>query len=232
MPRRPRKPIQLALAARGRRGGLRLKAGRKRKAPGTHKGHRPRPALASRHPVHVTLKVLANVPNLRRRACFAALRTAFMLGKDRFGFRLVHFTVQGTHLHLICEAKDREALTRGMQGLAIRIARRLNRRMGRKGRLFAERYHARTLGSPTEVRRALAYVLNNSRRHAGPDVSFARDWIDPLSSAPWFDGWKWPPMSWPESDPPISAPATWLLATGWRLRGLIAPDEAPGALER
>src|SRR5262249_58519043 len=98
----------------------------------------------------------------------------------------------------ICEAKDAEVLTRGMQGLAIRMARRLNGRIGRKGQLFSERYHARILRSPTEVRRVLAYVLNNSRRHAGRDVSFPRGWIDPLSSAPWFDGWQWPPISWPQ----------------------------------
>jgi hypothetical protein len=168
------------------------------------------------------------------------VRGALAAAKERFGFRLVHFTVQGNHLHLICEAKDRVALTRGMQGLSIRIARRLNRAEGRKGRLFSERYHARILRSPREVRRALVYVLNNSRRHAGRDVTFARDWVEPLSSARWFDGWRWAPRA-PvehehgkgreqenEDECPVAPAGTWLLATGWRRHGLIAPDEVPG----
>ncbi|HKA90863.1 MAG TPA: transposase [Haliangiales bacterium] len=220
----------MSLAARGGRGGWRARAGRPAKAPDQRKGHRPRPSLASRHPVHVTLRVLPSAPHLRRRHCFDVLRAAFARGKDRFGFRLTQFTVQGNHMHLVCEAKDKRALTRGMQGLAIRIARRLNRRVGRTGRLFAERYHARILRSPTEVRHALAYVLNNSRHHPPRDVTFARDWIDDRSSAPWFDGWKWPPClrRTVDDECPVVAPSTWLLRTGWRLRGLIAPDEVPG----
>jgi len=218
---------QLSLAARGRHGGWRANAGRKAKPAGQHKGHRARPVLASRFPVHVTLKVLEDAPNLRRRHCFEALRTAFAKGRDRFGFRLVHFTVQGNHMHLICEAKDKESLTRGMQGLSIRVARKLNARANRKGRLFAERYHARILRSPTEVRNALAYVLNNTRHHASRDVTYARDWVDEKSSAPSFDGWKWPPRSQISADCTTNA-STWLLSTGWRLRGLIAPDEVPG----
>jgi hypothetical protein len=117
-----------------------------------------------------------------------------------------------------------------LQGLAIRIARRLNRRIGRTGRLFGERYHAGILRSPTEVRGALAYVLNNARHHPPADVTFARDFIDDMSSAPWFDGWKWPPRVRGRPDDgecPVVAPSTWLLRTGWRLRGLIAPDEVP-----
>jgi hypothetical protein len=179
--------------------------------------------------VHVTLKVLRDVPYLRRGDCYLVLRKAFVRGKDRFGFRLAHFTVQGNHLHLVCEAKDKTSLTRGMQGLAVRVAKNLNARVGRRGRLFAERYHARILRSPTEVRRALAYVLNNSRHHMRERVP--RDWIDALSSAPYFDGWRWPPrVPKPlDDDRPIVPPSTWLLSTGWRLRGLIAPDEVPGA---
>jgi REP element-mobilizing transposase RayT len=181
--------------------------------------------LASRFPVHVTLKVVAGAPHLRRGVCFRAVRGAFVAGKEKPGFRLVHFTVQGNHLHLICEAADRQRLSRGMQGLAIRVARRLNRKVGRRGRLFAERYHARILRSPTEVRNALVYVLNNSRRH---DRTISRNWIDPLSSAPWFGGWRWrlrEPWAQPTGPPPVVPAGTWLLQTGWRYRGLIALDE-------
>jgi hypothetical protein len=97
---------------------------------------------------------------------------------------------------------------------------------------------ARSSSAPREVRRALVYVLNNSRRHAGRDVTFARDWVESLSSARWFDGWRWAPRGpvehehekWKENENecPVAPAGTWLLATGWRCHGLIAPDEVPG----
>ncbi len=189
-----------------------------------HLGHRPRPALASKFPVHVTLKVRPAAPYLRRGVCFRTIRGAFVAGRAKDGFRLVHFTVQGNHLHFICEAADKERLARGMQGLAILIAKRLNSKLGRKGKLFAQRYHARILRTPTEVRNALIYVLNNARRH---DARLAPDWVDPLSSAAFFDGWRLPYYDRQSRDgpPPVEPAHTWLLTTGWRFRGLIAFDE-------
>ena len=219
--------VQLGLAVRGSHGGWRAGAGRKPKREGEHMGHRPRPALASRFPVHVTLKTVASAPHLRRGVCFRVVRSALAAGKDRGGFRLVHFTVQSNHLHLLCEARDKETLSRGMQGLAIRIARGLNRKMDRKGRLFAERYHERILRTPTEVRRVLAYVLNNSRRH-NPE-RFGAYWIDPCSSAPWFTGWRTrlrEPWARPEGEAPVVDAETWLLDEGWlRAGGRLALGE-------
>jgi len=227
-PRRP--PVQLSLAARGGpRGGYRAGAGRKPKAPEDRKGHRVRPALAARHPVHVTLKVVPGIESLRRGRCFQELRQAFVRGKDRFGFRLAHFTVQGNHLHLICEAADARALTRGMQGLSIRIARGLNRRLARRGRLFAERYHARVLKTPTEVRRCLIYVYQNTRKHRDGAID-DRDWIDPCTSAAWFDGWTRPRRDLhlhPDGEPPVARSRTWLLSEGWRKLGRLRAGVSP-----
>jgi putative transposase len=105
--------------------------------------------------------------NLRSRRCFSVMRRAFWAGGDRFGFRLVHYSVQGNHVHLLVEANDRRALSRGMQGLGVRVARALNRVMGRHGSVLSERYHARILRTPTEVRHARRYLANNARRHYG-----------------------------------------------------------------
>ena len=221
--------MQTSLSSRGRRGGFRALAGRKPKAEADRKGHHPRPELAARFPVHVTMRRVAEGPPLRRGDCYRVLRQCFTEGKGRFGFRLVHFSVQGNHIHLICEADDRRALSRGMQGLTIRIARRVNKRLGRRGKLFAQRYHARILRSPSEVRHALVYVLNNRRHHAADALS--PDWIDPCSSAPWFTGWKRTlrrHQSPRQDDPPVVPAATWLLQHGWRLKsGPLRFDEPP-----
>jgi len=168
--------------------------------------------LAARHPVHLTLRVRDEVWNLRSRRCFRALARGFVGGKDRFGFRLVHFSVQGNHLHLIGEAEDEMALARGMQGLAVRMAKGLNRVMQRRGPVFRERYHAHVLRSPTEAARAVAYVLGNYFHHAagwGERITNAD--VDPYSSAAEHE------KAWTGVDPPLAVEArTWLLRVGWQ----------------
>jgi putative transposase len=115
----------------------------------------------------VPLRRRRGVWNLRTRRCFSALERAFLAGGDRFGLRLIHYSVQGNHIHLLVEAAGKEALSRGMHGLGIRIARALNRVMRRKGVVLADHYHARILRTPTEVRRVRAYLRDNARKHYG-----------------------------------------------------------------
>jgi len=151
--------------------------------------------------------------NLRSRRCFSAIATAFAGGRERDGFRLIHFSVQGNHLQLVVEALDAECLSRGMQGLTIRIAKRLNRVMGRRGAVFADRYHEHVLRSPSEVARALAYVLGNFAVHARR----RGDWsvgveIDPYCSVS-------VEVQLGPGPPLISEPRTWLLCSGWRMAG-------------
>lgn len=168
--------------------------------------HRKRPALSPRYPVHATWRVLPHVWNLRARRCFLPMLQCFARGRDRFGFRLVHFSVQGNHLHLLVEANDEKALARGMQGLGVRIAKALNRVMRRKGTVFADHYHARILRSPTQVANALAYVLMNFQHHLPEEARRAGTIRDPFSSA----GCE------PGVDPPVVPARTWLLDVGWR----------------
>jgi len=213
-------------------GGKRKGAGRKSTRPeGPGVSHRRRPLLASRFPVHVSLKVRVGLPNLRgpklRKVVLKCLRRA----QERVGFRLVHFSIQGRHLHLIVEAVDARALARGIQGLSVRVARRINKTLGTKGKVFADRYYARVLKTPTETRRAVVYVINNLRRHESQyGRKLAWGFIDPLSSGLDFDGWRdaRPPPREREYEPVGVAPGTWLLRTGWKLRGLIGVNEVPG----
>jgi REP element-mobilizing transposase RayT len=79
----------------------------------------------------------------------------------------VHYSVQGNHVHLLVEAEDERALSRGMNGLGVRVAKGLNRVMGRSGKVLEERYHGHVLRTPTEVRRARSYLLQNAARHLG-----------------------------------------------------------------
>jgi putative transposase len=203
------------------RGGARPGAGRKPKGLRAGVSHKTRPTLAARHPVHVTTRVRAGSSNLRCPPVRRTLERVFAAGSERFGFRLVHYSIQSTHLHLVVEACDRRALGRGMKGLLVRAARALNRLRARAGNVFADRYHAHVLRTPREVRNALVYVFHNAFHHG---IRLAG--VDPYTSGAWFDGWR-RPVSSPTSANPCVAPLTWLLRFGWRRHGLVSMHPDP-----
>ena len=171
--------------------------------------------------MHITARLRAGLPSMRRKDAHRAILRAFEAGSERNGFRLTQYSVQSNHIHLIVEAPNRLALSRGLQGLLIRVARALNRAWRREGSVFSDRYHDRILRTPTEVRNALAYVLNNAKRHGIYEAG-----VDPFSSGLWFDGWREALPS--ASTPGILAKAqSWLLTRGWRRWGLISLDTVP-----
>ncbi len=219
---RPR--IHQAELSFGGRGGRREGAGRPKANPEAA-SHAKRPPLSRHHPVHVTLRIERGLPRLRRGAAFRALRASFASGCERSGFRLVHYSVQSNHLHLLVEGDDRRALSRGLQGLAVRMARALNRLWRRTGSVFAERYHEHVLRTPLEVRRALVYVIQNARKHGAWRKPGA---VDPLSSGEWFDGWRERASAFVSQATSLLALArTWLLRIGWRWHELIGLSEVP-----
>ena len=226
---RTRKPEQHRLPFR-QHGGSRAGAGRKPKHGKAGVSHDARAPLASRFPAHVTAKLARGLPRLRNRREHAALRAAFRAGCDRNGFRLTQYAVLNDHLHFLVEAPERRALSRGVQGLLIRIARILNKVWGRRGKVFADRYHDRILKTPREVRNALRYVLGNARKHAakGREVAVPQA-IDVFSSAPWFQGFRETvTVRGIEAMPrPVTEARTWLLAIGWRRLGKLSVHDVP-----
>jgi REP element-mobilizing transposase RayT len=186
----------------------------------------------------------SRVRSLRTQFVFPTVRKALAEAtRTRKDFRITQFSVQGDHVHLVVEADSKQALSRGMQGLAIRIARRINRLISRTGKVWADRYFSRALTSPRSVRNAFAYVLNNFKKHGAVGAA----WIDPYSSAPYFAGFRElrgrapyglplsrrMPLS-PQGVPPptsdeipVFAARTWLARVGWRKAGLIALSEKP-----
>ncbi len=198
---------------------------KKRGRPVTHRRrdprHRPRPELSRHHPVHVVLRVRRDVPRLRRADTYAAIRSA-LRAIARDGFRVVHISIQHNHVHFLVEAESRRHLSRGMQALAISIARRINAACGRTGKVFEYRFHATAITTPRQARNALAYVLNNWRHHkehlSNPVARASQ--LDPYATGSAFDGWRerW---AWPEGLEPLPAipPETWLLRVGWKRAG-------------
>lgn len=214
------------------RGGRRKGAGRKPKGEVAGVSHRQREALASRFPVHVTVKVSQGLPRLRRRRERKALMAAFAAGCERQGFRLCHYAILNDHMHFLVEAKDRSSLSRGLQGLLIRIARALNKLWGRKGSVFADRYHDRILKTPREVKNAIRYVLGNGKKHEqqGREVRVGEA-VDVFTSAPWFDGFRETVRfrGLEVTVRPVADSRTWMLSVGWRRHGLLSIHELPAS---
>jgi REP element-mobilizing transposase RayT len=184
--------------------------------------HKKRDEFEERLPVHVTLRLADGLPTLRRGHTHYVLRQVLIAGAQHDGFRLVHYAAMGNHIHLVCEADNHNRLSRGMQGVCVRIAQTLNRWWERRGKVFADRFHSHPLRSPTEVRNALAYVLNNAHHHK----LLLNSELDPFSSAAWFDGWSRTPRGSTAPTPRALLPKaqTWLLTIGWWKRlGLLDP---------
>ena len=199
-------------------GGKRKGAGRKPKGEKALVSHSKRAEHKARHPLQVTMKLAAGLPSLRRTRPFQVVRAALEVAADRFGCRVVHFAVLSNHLHLIVEADDNRALARGMNGLCVRIAHGLNRLWGRRGRVFADRFHVSVLENPTMVRNALGYVLHNAEKHG---ITCSRDGVDPFSSGASFDGWQKSLDRAKSSRSVFGRPRTWLLRDGWKRLGLL-----------
>jgi putative transposase len=224
-------PNQTSLSFPCSWGGKRAGAGRPRESARPRVAHVVRPKMTRHEPVHVTLRAHESVERLRRRDGFRAVRWALAVATRRRDFRICSVSIQANHLHLVVEASSPGALARGMQGFAISTAKGLNRLRGRRGSVFADRYHARVLRTPREVRNGLAYVLNNWRKHG--EARGATIALDPYASGLGFDGWTTVQDARLGGDQeilPVSFPRSWLLTTGWRRHRAIAPTEVPSAM--
>jgi REP element-mobilizing transposase RayT len=219
---------ELDFRKRTRDGKLAKRPGRKPTGRRRDPRHRTRPEVVARHPVHVVLRVTGEVGTLRKLRAYRAIRGALGTCLARADYRIVHVSIQANHLHLLVEADDKRALARGMQGFAISAAKRLNRALRRRrGDVFAYRYHATAVTSPTQARNAIAYILNNWRRHRHDARAPWR--IDPYSSADAFRGWATPHGYAPRREPlPVAAPTAWLLTDGFARAAPIRTHEVPG----
>ncbi|MBL8897379.1 MAG: transposase [Planctomycetes bacterium] len=208
-------------------GGKRKGAGRKPTNAEAGMPHRQRSKKKRGEPLHITVRLGDGLPSLRRGGALKVVLAALSASSDRYGMKIVHYSIQKDHLHLLVEAEDRECVARGMNALLSPLARALNKLWSRNGKVFPERYHDEVITTPTQARNALRYVLQNGKKHGVVLPSS----IDLCSSAPVFDGWKTGPSIASIPSAPVVAvvaPAsTWLLSTGWRRHGLLDVHEVP-----
>ena len=216
------------------------KIGRPRKE-GAGLRHEARPVRNPRHPLHVVSRVCPGLESLRTNDAVDLIRGAIRESQGAYGMRVIHYSIQSNHIHLLVEVDGSElqpslrgvpvneirrseelaklALAKGIKSLLVKIAKRLNARLWRrKGQVFEGRYYAESISTPLQMQRAIAYVLNNGQHHGATILR-----IDPYSSGRWFDGWE-APIATPSEPPeewPVAAPRTWFAGVGWKIHGPI-----------
>jgi putative transposase len=188
--------------------------------------HATRPKVDPRYPVQVTIRATRGLPSLRSPRLFGALRRAIARASVD-GFRVIHFSIQQDHGHFIVEGDEARRARGGMHGLAIRLALAVNRALGRKGQVVGDRYHARPLTTPRQMRTSMVYVLLNFRKHLQAPAC-----VDPRSSGPHFSGWRYTLAV--TDAPPATAPSvTWMARFGWRRAGgSLRVEEHPASAPR
>jgi REP element-mobilizing transposase RayT len=194
-------------------------------APGVP--HTKRARLKADWPLHVTLRLREGLPSLRCLVNMEIFREVMRECAEQEGFRVVHWSAQSNHAHLIVEADSQEALTRGMKRITIRLAKRWNKLWERKGAVFDDHYHSVVLDTPTRVRNALVYVLQNAKRHGVR----LRGVLDHYSTAPAFESWREQAAVASAELYPRAQPEGWGLRKGW-LRakgGRLSMHELPKA---
>jgi putative transposase len=226
--RKRRGPAQMTFEERRRY----TLAGRKKKRPGRKPAtfanvrHRTRATHKWWNPLHVTMRAKRGLPSFRAQMLYPAFEKAVRTTR-RDDFRVVEFSVQDDHLHLIVEAYDNDALARGMKSFSVRANRLFNAAHGRgRGKVWGDRYHRRDLTSARQVRNAIVYCLSNYKKHLGITSGAMR--IDPCSSARWFEGWT-AIRAHDDGPRPTEKAGTVLLRSAWQKYGFIHPGERPRA---
>ena len=186
--------------------------------------------------MHVTKKLAAGLPGLRCPGAWSVITDAIRQANRRGLVRLVEFTVQGDHVHMLCEGGNAKAVGRGLGGLFTSLARQLNRLWERCGKVFSERYHREDLTTPTQGRNANRYVLGNVYEHAGGIIHMTgksgRLCPDPFSSGVWFHGYREPSEGLDRTTLGGIERCTvnglsWVLKEGWQRLGLLSVLDRP-----
>jgi REP element-mobilizing transposase RayT len=200
-------------------GGKRRGAGRKNRSGLVN--HAKRERVDFKKPLHITLRLKKGVASLRTQKSFKNFRRAVGEAK-KFGLHVIHFSLLSNHIHMIVEAKDSASLSAGMKSLCGRLGKSLRAISGGTGSVFAGRFHMHLLKSPSEMKRALEYVLLNRAKHKNEVEN-----VDDFSSGYAFREWRQllgrrlcgliaEQLPFAECQfHELSPPRSWLCAQGW-----------------
>lgn len=79
--------------------------------------------------------------------------------------KIIHYTLEYNHIHLLVEAASNRVLHSGMQAFGISLAKGINRFKRLKGTVYKHRYHYRQISSPRDLKNVLHYIFHNGIKH-------------------------------------------------------------------
>ena len=113
---------------------------------------------------HITIKVRQEKSDLQNKMILKALHRAIMKARYK-SLKVIHYTLEFNHIHLLVEAYNQEQLSNCMQSFGVTLAKMINKVKFKKGRVYKHRYHLRRLSSVMELKNVLKYIFNNGIKH-------------------------------------------------------------------
>jgi REP element-mobilizing transposase RayT len=191
--------------------------------------HMSREKVDFKKPLHITLKLNGRIKKTLRGPMMLSRLKECLKKAKAIGLRVIHFSVQMNHIHILAECRDNEVLDRGMKSLGCSLGKAIRKSCGENGPVFNGRFHLHVLKSPREMKNGLGYVLLNHSKHDG-----LIPYSDRFSSAAYFNEWKEllgrniGPLLMDRRrreailPPYLSPPKSWLAREGWRKVKLAA----------
>lgn len=134
--------------------------------------------------LHLTIKVRENKADIKNKQVLKILHYAIRRSRIK-GLRIIHYTLEYNHIHLLVEAADKQTVHQGMQSFGITFAKKINAIKRLKGTVYKHRYHLRKINSPRELKNVLYYIFNNGIHHKRTSTV-----LDPYNTLPAFKSLK------------------------------------------
>ncbi|MGZ3787001.1 MAG: transposase [Bacteriovorax sp.] len=138
--------------------------------------HTSRPFLKKPSSLHLTVKIKKNKAEMKNKSVFSLLKRA-ILNARRQGLKVIHYSLEYDHVHLLIEAENNHILGKGMQAFGGTFSKAINRMRKLKGGVYKHRYHFRKISSARELKNVMNYIFTNGLKH-----KTAKNIVNPYNS--------------------------------------------------
>ncbi len=126
--------------------------------------HTNRPHIKKPASLHLTIKVKKKKAEIKNKSVLKILKRAILNARKQ-GLRVIHFSLEYDHVHLLIEADNNLILGKGMQAFGVTLSKAINRLKKLKGGVYKHRYHFRQISSTRELKIVMNYIFTNGLKH-------------------------------------------------------------------
>lgn len=150
--------------------------------------HIARDKVTKHTSLHLTIKIERLKAGLRNKDVLKQLHDSIKKAR-KIGLRVIHYTLEFDHVHLLVEVDSNQQLAKGMQSFGISFSKGINKIKAQVGKVFKTRYHFRKLKSPNEIKNVIFYILGNSLKHK-KDFSILSPYNTAITASALFPGFE------------------------------------------